>query len=97
MKKIGKSLPNPKLPSNSFNTVGTQLTPTKFNLNKTTKNISLTGKQSVTAKKSKDKKAPDPFLPPSKFFEKSELSEPKHPSLRNLWNFLNNRSKSKKS
>ncbi len=58
------------------------------------KDISKTGKQGITAKIPKLKKPGDAFAPPSVFF-KSELQEPKHPSLRNLYDFMNKRHKSK--
>ena len=92
--KVAKSLPNPESPSNNFNTVGSQMNSQYFN--KPTKNVALKGKQSVTAKAPKLKSGPDPFASPSKFFSKAEDFEgPKHPSVRKLWDFLNNRTKSK--
>lgn len=58
------------------------------------KDISKVGKQGVAAKMPKPKSAPNAFAPPSTFF-KSEKNEPKHPSLRNLRDFINKRHKSK--
>lgn len=65
-------------------------------LGKQTKNVALAGKQSITAKAPKLKKPADAFAPPSVFFGKSESFEgPKHPNIRNLWNFMNKHHKSK--
>lgn len=95
--KVEKSLPNPSAPKNNFNTISTQLAPSKFSLNKSPKqpkNIALTGKQSVTAKTPKLKSAPDPFAPPSKYFEKSEeIQGLKHKNLKSLWDFVSKKHK----
>lgn len=94
--ELDKSLKGTNLSTNSFNTIGTQSMPNKFNMTKAPKapkNISLAGKQSVTSKTPKPKKGPDPFTFPSKFFEKSEF-EPKHENLKKLWDFINKRHKS---
>lgn len=55
------------------------------------KDISKIGKQNVTVKAPKLKKPANAFAPPSVFFksEKEGFDGPKHPSLRNLWDFLN--------
>jgi hypothetical protein len=82
---LDKSLPNPKSSKDNYNTVGSQMNSAYFN--KSTKNVALKGKQSVTAKTPKLKAAPDPFTFKSKFFEKSE-SEPKHKNLKKLWDFI---------
>lgn len=56
------------------------------------KDISKVGKQNVSVKIPKAKKPADAFDSPSKFF-KSEDIEPKHPSLRNLRDFINKKHK----
>lgn len=61
---------------------------------KQVKDPTKVGKQTVTAKIPKLKKPASAFAPPSVFFGKSEDFEgPKHPSLRNLWDFLNKKHK----
>ena len=58
--------------------------------------ISKVGKQGVAAKMPKASKPKDAFAPPSVFFGKSEeFQGPKHPSLRNLWSFMNKEHKPK--
>jgi hypothetical protein len=79
--KLGSSLG-----STLGSTLGTQSTGTK--------DISKVGTQATAAKMPKAKKPGDAFAPPSVFF-KSESESPKHPSLRNLWDFMNKRHKSK--
>lgn len=60
------------------------------------KDLSKVGKQGITAKMPKAKKAANAFAPPSVFFGKSEeFQGPKHSSLRNLWDFMNKKHKSK--
>lgn len=60
------------------------------------KDISKIGKQGVSSKMPKAKKPGDAFAPPSIFFGKSEdFQGPKHPSLRNLWSFMNKEHRSK--
>jgi hypothetical protein len=54
--------------------------------------IAKVGKQATAVKAPKLKAAPDAFAPPSVFF-KSESIEPKHPTLRNLWAFINKKHK----
>jgi len=56
------------------------------------KDIAKVGKQGTSVKMPKLKKPADAFAPPSVFY-KSEENEPKHPSLRNLWHFMNKRHK----
>jgi hypothetical protein len=56
------------------------------------KDLTKIGKQNVSVKVPKAKKPADAFSNPSTFF-KSEENEPKHPSLRNLWDFLNKKHK----
>lgn len=56
------------------------------------KDISKVGKQGVSAKMPKPKAAPNGFAPPSVFF-KSEANEPKHPNLKNLWDFMTKKHK----
>lgn len=56
------------------------------------KDISKVGKQGTSAKMPKMKKPGDAFAPPSQFF-KSENQEPKHSTLKKLWNFINNKHK----
>jgi len=74
-------------PTKLGSTLGTQVSQPK--------DISKIGKQGVTAKMPKPKAAPNAFAPPSQFFGKSEGFEgPKHPSLRNLWDFMNKKHKS---
>lgn len=58
----------------------------------TTNDISKVGKQNVSVKMPKMKKPADAFAPASMFF-KSENNEPKHPSVRKLWTFLNQKNK----
>jgi hypothetical protein len=58
------------------------------------KDVSKVGKQGVAAKMPKIKKPASAFAPPSVFFGKSEGYEgPKHPNLRNLWDFINKKHK----
>jgi len=60
------------------------------------KDLSKVGKQGVAVKTPKPKSAANAFAPPSVFFGKSEdFQGPKHPSLRNLWDFMNKEHKSK--
>jgi hypothetical protein len=56
------------------------------------KDISKVGKQGISAKTPKMKKPGDAFSPPSVFF-KSEANEPKHPNLKNLWDFMTKKHK----
>lgn len=86
--KIGKSeLPKtPKLGSALGSTLGNQMG--------SPKDVSKVGKQSISAKMPKAKGPTNAFAPPSVFF-KSETGGPKHPSLRNLWDFMNKKHKSK--
>jgi hypothetical protein len=57
------------------------------------KDLGKVGKQGVSVKTPKMKKPGDAFAPPSVFF-KSESNEPKHPNLKNLWDFMNRKHKS---
>lgn len=67
---------------------GINLQPTKI------KDVSKVGKQGVSVKTPKMSKPKNAFAPPSVFFGKKEdFDGPKHPSLRKLWDFLNNKHK----
>ena len=79
-------MPNPIKPPSLGSTIGKSPSQPK--------DISKTGKQGVSAKIPKMKKPGDAFSPPSVFF-KSEEDQPKHPTLRNLYDFINKRHKSK--
>ena len=58
------------------------------------KDPSKVGKQNVTVKLPKLKKPAGAFDKPSVFFGKNEdFQGPKHPTLRNLWDFLNKKHK----
>lgn len=83
-------MPNPIKPPSLGSTIGSTLGSQPGQ----PKDVSKVGKQGVTAKMPKLKKPGDAFAPPSVFF-KSEIQEPKHPSLRNLWEFMNKRHKSR--
>lgn len=79
-------MPNPIKPPTLGSTLGSK--PGQVS------SISKIGKQGTAVKTPKMKKPADAFSTPSTFF-KSENSEPKHPTLRNLWNFLNKKHRSK--
>lgn len=85
-------MPNPIKPPKLGSTLGSTLgkSPSQST------DISKIGKQGTAAKMPKMKKPSDAFAPPSVFFGKSEdFQGPKHPSLRNLWGFMNKQHKSK--
>jgi hypothetical protein len=85
-------MPNPIKPPSLGSTLGSTLGKSPSQ----PKDLGKVGKQGVSVKTPKMKKPGDAFAPPSVFFGKSEdFQGPKHPSLRNLWSFMNKEHKSK--
>jgi hypothetical protein len=82
----------PKLGKTQPNLAGTLSGPKPSLSTPKPQGVTKVGMQATAAKTPKMKSAPDAFAPPSQFF-KSEIDGPKHPNLRNLWDFMNKKHK----